>query len=403
MPEADIIIGAVLIPGAAAPKLITADHVKQMKPGSALVDVAIDQGGAIRADGGRVYLTAQAAGELTSSVINHSGITEARTLASGERGEIYLMGDMQSGTLQVAGTLDASAPAALNPAGGDGGFIETSAAKVQIADGTRVTTQAAQGQTGEWLIDPSDFTVSAGDASETDSGIGADTLSTQLDDGNITLQTTGSGDGNGDIFVNGAVSWSSGNTLTLHADRDIEINATIDASQGDGGKLALEYGQGSANGQIDGRTAEYRVNAPVNLQAGQNFTTQLGSEGTPINYTVITALGDAGSTTGADLQGMAGGLDGHYALGASIDASDTTGWNGGAGFAPVGDEDSHFTGTFDGLGHTVSELTIDRPDTDNVGLFVISVSFNSSFNVARDASSRPFSPSNWLAASATSL
>lgn len=45
VPRADAIIGAVLIPGAAAPKLITAEHVRQMKPGSALIDVAIDQGG----------------------------------------------------------------------------------------------------------------------------------------------------------------------------------------------------------------------------------------------------------------------------------------------------------------------------------------------------------------------
>ncbi|ELR65010.1 Alanine dehydrogenase [Photobacterium marinum] len=45
VPGADAIIGAVLIPGAAAPKLITAEHVKIMKAGSALVDVAIDQGG----------------------------------------------------------------------------------------------------------------------------------------------------------------------------------------------------------------------------------------------------------------------------------------------------------------------------------------------------------------------
>lgn len=42
---ADLVVGAVLIPGAAAPKLITADLVKRMKPGSVLVDVAIDQGG----------------------------------------------------------------------------------------------------------------------------------------------------------------------------------------------------------------------------------------------------------------------------------------------------------------------------------------------------------------------
>ena len=43
--EADLIIGAVLIPGAAAPKLIKADQLKLLKPGAVLVDVAIDQGG----------------------------------------------------------------------------------------------------------------------------------------------------------------------------------------------------------------------------------------------------------------------------------------------------------------------------------------------------------------------
>ncbi len=45
MLEADLVIGAVLVPGAAAPKLVTADHVRRMKAGSVLVDVAIDQGG----------------------------------------------------------------------------------------------------------------------------------------------------------------------------------------------------------------------------------------------------------------------------------------------------------------------------------------------------------------------
>ena len=42
---ADLVVGAVLIPGASAPKLVTRDHVAAMKPGSVLVDVAIDQGG----------------------------------------------------------------------------------------------------------------------------------------------------------------------------------------------------------------------------------------------------------------------------------------------------------------------------------------------------------------------
>ncbi len=42
---ADLVIGAVLIPGASAPRLLTRELIAQMKPGSALVDVAIDQGG----------------------------------------------------------------------------------------------------------------------------------------------------------------------------------------------------------------------------------------------------------------------------------------------------------------------------------------------------------------------
>lgn len=45
--KADVVIGAVLIPGAKAPKLVTEDMVQQMKPGSVILDVAIDQGGCI--------------------------------------------------------------------------------------------------------------------------------------------------------------------------------------------------------------------------------------------------------------------------------------------------------------------------------------------------------------------
>ncbi|MDR2050668.1 MAG: alanine dehydrogenase [Deltaproteobacteria bacterium] len=43
--EADIVVGAILLPGAAAPKVIARKHLSLMKPGSVLVDVAIDQGG----------------------------------------------------------------------------------------------------------------------------------------------------------------------------------------------------------------------------------------------------------------------------------------------------------------------------------------------------------------------
>ena len=43
--KADVVIGAVLIAGAAAPKLVRREHLSRMKPGAVLVDVSIDQGG----------------------------------------------------------------------------------------------------------------------------------------------------------------------------------------------------------------------------------------------------------------------------------------------------------------------------------------------------------------------
>ncbi|MFN3879843.1 MAG: filamentous hemagglutinin N-terminal domain-containing protein [Nitrincola lacisaponensis] len=313
----------------------------------ALIDTYIEQGGAIRADGGLVYLTAKAANELTSSVINHTGITEARTLAAGPDGRIMLMGDMNSGQVQLAGTLDASAPD-----GGDGGFIETSAANVVIND-VQVTTRAESGQTGEWLIDPNDYTVAA---------IGGDItgaqLSSNLGNTNVTIQSVGGANssGNGDIFVNDAVTWSSGNTLTLNAVRNIEINAVIDASGGSGGRLALEYGQGSV---AAGNTATYTINAPISLQnrgavngnngiTQTNFSTKQGSDGTVQNFTTI-------STAGA-LQTISTSLNARYALGADIDLN-------GISWTPI----SNFAGRFEGLGHSVSNLT--HTGVSNLGLF----------------------------------
>src|SRR4030095_5804760 len=47
MPSVDLLIGAVLVPGAKAPKLITREMLRQMRPGSVVVDIAIDQGGCV--------------------------------------------------------------------------------------------------------------------------------------------------------------------------------------------------------------------------------------------------------------------------------------------------------------------------------------------------------------------
>jgi alanine dehydrogenase len=56
MPTTDLLIGAVLVPGAKAPKLITREMLKKMRPGSVLVDIAIDQGGCVETSRATTHL-----------------------------------------------------------------------------------------------------------------------------------------------------------------------------------------------------------------------------------------------------------------------------------------------------------------------------------------------------------
>ncbi len=80
-----------------------------------------------------------------------------------------------------------------------------------------------------------------------------------------------------------------------------------------------------------------------------------------------------------ELQFMKYELSSSFKLVQDIDASSTVGWNGGLGFATVGDINNYFTGTFDGQGHTITGLTINRstgypnnfsiPEYSDIGLF----------------------------------
>jgi hypothetical protein len=58
-----------------------------------------------------------------------------------------------------------------------------------------------------------------------------------------------------------------------------------------------------------------------------------------------------------------------YTLSNDIDATATKDWDNGAGFKPIGTEDAPFTGVFDGNEHVIRNLTINRPNGNNIGLF----------------------------------
>lgn len=201
------------------------DGLMKVSVDKGVVDALVHNGGLVQTDGGLVVMTTQARNDIYKNLINNDGIVQAQTLASKD-GKILLLGGMTNGTVTAAGTLDASAPTT-----GDGGFIETSAATVKAQPDLKVTTQAQNGKTGTWLIDPRDYTIAASGGDIT----GAQ-LSASLATSGVTIQSTsGATSGNGDIFVNDAVTWTSNNNLTLNAQRNITINSTMDASGGSGG------------------------------------------------------------------------------------------------------------------------------------------------------------------------
>lgn len=168
--------------------LVGADEVSINLNGNSLVsltvkksalDALVENKGAIYADGGEVYLTTNAANSLINSNINQSGTIRARTLDE-IAGKVTIFAN--GGTANISGTIDASSPTS-----GNGGFIETSGKNVNIADGTVITTKAANGNSGTWLIDPTDFNINSGSGASTTSSIGATTLSSNLATTNVTI------------------------------------------------------------------------------------------------------------------------------------------------------------------------------------------------------------------------
>ena len=201
-------------------------------------------------------MTAKAADNLIRAVVNNDGVIEARTVDNSS-GTIKLLADMTNGVVRAGGRIDASAPN-----GGDGGFIETSAAQVLMTDDLKVSTLASTGRTGTWLIDPYNITISSSGSSNVTVNVGGssyaispaasgsninnNTLNSYLASNNIALSTAGAGSEAGNITVNAPISWSAATTLTLNADSStggIFINSSITGSNASSG-LVLSAGAG---------------------------------------------------------------------------------------------------------------------------------------------------------------
>ncbi|MEI7610869.1 MAG: filamentous hemagglutinin N-terminal domain-containing protein, partial [Rhodospirillaceae bacterium] len=222
----------------------------------ATIKALVENRSAVKAPGGLIILSAQAVDRMQGGVVNNSGSLEATGLVN-DGGRIILGASdsiSHTGTIKAdaapnsagnGGTVSVIADLA-NPAsqtkvggsisarggtkGGNGGAVETSASTLHIADAARVDTAAPKGLAGSWVLDPTNFAITAGTAAQTASGIGAQTLEAALAAGNVTIATSATAHGSdlGDITVNADVLWSA-NNLTLTAANTITINARMTA------------------------------------------------------------------------------------------------------------------------------------------------------------------------------
>jgi filamentous hemagglutinin family protein len=302
------------------------------------INVSGDAGGGTALIGGN-YQGGGAEQHATATTVAVGATINADAVTVGDGGTVVVWSD---GTTGFAGKISARG----GSESGDGGSVETSGkSKLTVADTAGVNTLPTNGATGEWLLDPADFTIAASGGDMT--GVA---LSVNLETTSVTI-ISGDGavnpDGSGDINIEDAISWSADTTLTLEAENDIHINADISSSGGSAG-LAMDYGDAGA----------------YSLGAGVSITLSGASAGLTIEgnaYTVINNNNAASLLSGLISSTDSTLLAGYYALGEDLDLT-------GVPWTPLGSNSNYFTGVFDGLGNTGSNLTISS--TNNyIGLF----------------------------------
>ncbi|CAN7501208.1 MBG domain-containing protein [Pseudoduganella sp. LjRoot289] len=370
--------GAISLAAGDAVRLnITADGLIQAQVTGAAAQALVDNSGLLDSESGRIALAASTAAGTAGGLVANSGIIRASGVAhnggtvsltggqvqaggaidasstGGDGGKVDVFGDLQHGSVAFSGSINAGAGG-----NGNGGAVETSAAKVTVAGGARVNTLSGAGKAGTWLIDPQDFTIgtAAGD------DISGATLSANLDSSNVSIDSAaGVRAGTGNIYVNNPVSWSANTTLALKAASGIVFASgpVTDPSKPNLAALANLTATGNTAGLLMDYSTDYVLGANKITLSGSTPT--VGINGT--SYVVMNAFSTAALNTILRTQpGRA------FALTSDIDATATAALDNGQGWLPVGDNAVPFSGLLAGFGHTISKLAINRPTTDNIGL-----------------------------------
>ena len=192
----------------------------------------------------------------------------------------------------------------------------------------------------------------------------------------------------GALTVADAISWSDASSLALSTTGGGNISLGGAVSGTVGSLIVSAAGTATTSSAVDvsafrltgGTWRQVAATLPsfsaVNfvLGSGTTYLRATGGDGAAATpYQIADIYG---------LQGMASTslLAQHFVLTADINATGTSNWNSGAGFASIGDATTAFTGSLDGTGHTINGLVVNRP-TISAGLFGVIGSTGSASNV----------------------
>ncbi|MEW6254669.1 MAG: MBG domain-containing protein [Pseudomonadota bacterium] len=301
--------------------------------------------------------------ETAQTVSVASGATIRADGMAGAGGRVVVWSDAAT---DFAGAISARGTSA-------GGDAEVSGKALLSYRGTADLT-GAPGRFGTLLLDPYNLTISDDassgmdgfNANADDSVLNATTLANALATANVTVTTGSGGSQAGDITVATNVTWTGATTLTLSAYRNITVNGNLTGTTGSAIALRADN-TGTGTGTVTFGSALATASGgvsiyynPTSYTSPTSYSSNAGTSTAVTGYMLVNTL--------QNLQDVSTNLSGAYALGRNIDASATSTWNSGAGFAPIGTSTTNFTGKFDGLGQVISGLTINR-STNFAGLF----------------------------------
>ena len=275
-------------------------------------------------------------GRAKGNVVNRGAIDSAN-------GRVGLFGrnvtdegtiSARNASLIARGTTRVSGQIAAHSREGHGGNIETS--------GNRLALSGAMITGHNWLLDPKNLKVTSAAASTIDSSLNGGT--------NVTLKTTATSasgpgtksSGPGDIIINSALSWSGTARLTLDAYHSVVVQSAIHAMGK--GALVVKTDDGGSSGDLMFGSKGYVAFDKVKSHLKINGTA----------YTLVSTLGELA-------RGIVANPGGDFALVNNLNIGGYT-----YTYVPI---PTTFTGTFEGLGHTISNFSIDDNVDSNVGLF----------------------------------